>query len=68
MLDLQQLDHPGLLGRGGHQPQRPVGAGQQQPGRVDLQQLHAPLGQRLQELQQVKIGHQRVGELDEGLG
>ena len=67
MLKLEQLHHPRLLGGGSHQPQRPVGAGQQQARRVDLQQLHAPLSQRLQELHQVVSDHQRVRQLDERL-
>ncbi len=67
VLDLEQLGDPRLLGGGSHQLQRPAGVGQQQPGRVDLQQLHAPLGEHVQELHQVKAADQGVGQLDERL-
>ena len=67
VLDLEQLHDPGLLGRGRHQPQRAPAVGQQQPGRVHLQQLDAPVGERLQELHQVIPGDQGVRQFHERL-
>ena len=67
VLDLEQFRDPCLLGRGGHQLQHAAGVGQQQPRRVHLQQLHAPLGEHVQELHQVKAADQGVGQIDERL-
>ncbi len=67
VLKLKQLRHPGLLGGRCHQPQRAAAIGQKQPRRVYLQQLHAPFGERMQELHQVKAGHQGVRQFHERL-
>jgi hypothetical protein len=50
---------------GSHELQRAPPVGQQQPRGIHFQQLHAPLGEHVQELHQVKAADQGVGQLDE---
>ena len=52
---------------GGHQLERTLFVGQQDSGRVHGQQLDAPFGQHVQELDAVEPLHERVRQLYEGL-
>ena len=67
-LQLEQLQQPGAFRGGGHHLQRVLPVGQQQPGRGDAQQLHAPLGQHVQEVDHVEVVDERVGHLHEHVG
>ena len=67
-LQLEQLQQPGPFRGGGHHLQRALLVGQQQPGRGDAQQLDAPLGQHVQEVDHVEVVDERVGHLDEHVG
>jgi hypothetical protein len=67
VLYLEQLKQPGGLARGSHQAQLTARVSQQQSGSGDVQQLHAAVGQHVQEVDHVEPGHQRVSQLDERL-
>ena len=68
VLDLEQFCEPGLLSGGSNELKCPPPIGEQQPRGVDLKELHAPLGEHVQELHQVIVADKGVGQLDEGLG
>jgi hypothetical protein len=66
-LQLEQLEQPGGCAGGGDDTQVTARAGQQQPGRGDVQQLDAAAGQHVQEVDHVEPGDHGVGQLDERL-
>ena len=66
VLDLEQLDHLRRLGRRGHQPQGAARVGEQYAGRRRVEQLHAALRDAHQQLDDVEVVDQVVGQLDEG--
>ena len=65
-LALRSADH-GLTG-GGHHLQVSVRGDQHDPSGIDLEHLHAAIGEQRQDLHDVKVGHQGVGQLHEGTG
>ena len=67
VLDLEQLEQPGGFAGGGHHAQLTARVSQQQPGGGDIQQLHAAVGQHVQEVDHVEAGDHGVGQLDERL-
>src|SRR5204863_7402491 len=67
-LKLQHFDHPGRLTGGRHQLQGASLVLQQQPALVHAQQLHATAHELVQQLHQVVVGYQRVGEGNEAFG
>jgi hypothetical protein len=54
-----------LRGRGRH-PQPAAFVAEDHPGRRHVEQLDTPFGEHVQELQDVEVIDQRVGQLDEG--
>ena len=65
-LELEQLDQPdGLVGGRDELQGVPV-VGHQQSGRVGGEQRHAVGGQGVQHVEHVEVGHQRVGDPDQG--
>ena len=66
-LYLEQLKQPGGFAGGGHHAQLTARVSQQQPGGGDVQQLHAAVGQHVQEVDHVEVGDHGVGQLDERL-
>lgn len=48
--------------------QATVLVGQHDPGGVGVEQLHAAVGQRVQEVDDIEVGHQGVGKVHEGGG
>ena len=68
VLELEQLEQADLLARSGHDAELPAGVGEQHPGGGHVQQLGAPRGEQVQELDDVELVHQAVGQLDEGGG
>ena len=67
VLQLEQLEQPGGLAGRGHHAQLTARVSQQQPGGGDVQQLHAAVGQHVQEVDHVEVGDHGVGQLDERL-
>jgi len=67
ILQLEQLKQPGGLTGGSHHPQLTPRVGQQQPGRRHAKELHAAVGQHMQEVDHVKASHHRVRQLDKRL-
>jgi len=66
-LQLEQLKQPGRLAGGRHHPQITARIGEQQTGGGDVQQLRAPVGHHVQEVDHVESGDHGVGQLDERL-
>jgi hypothetical protein len=67
-LQLEQLQQPGPFRGRRHHLQRALSVGQQQPGRGDAQQLHAPLGQHVQKVDHIEVVDESVGHLHEHVG
>ena len=67
VLQLEQLKQPGGFAGGSHHAQLTARISQQQPGGGDVQQLHAAVGQHVQEVDHVEAGDHGVGQLDERL-
>ena len=65
MLKLEQLEVPGALRRGGHVVQLPLLVGEHQTHRRRVTDGGGVVGQVVQEVDQVEVGDQRVGYLDE---
>jgi hypothetical protein len=64
-LQLQQLHPLGLLVGGGHHPQVTASVGEQDAGRIGGEQLDAVARQAVEQIDDVVVVHQRVGEFDE---
>jgi hypothetical protein len=67
VLQLEQLDQSRRVGRGGHGLQPAAFVGQHDAAGVGVHEVHGALDQRVQELDEVELVHQRVRELDEGV-
>jgi hypothetical protein len=67
VLYLEQLKHPGGFAGGGYYAQLAARVSQQQPGGGGIQQLHAAVGQHVQEVDDVEAGDHGVGQLNERL-
>jgi hypothetical protein len=67
VLQLGQFKQPGLLGGGTDQIQHAMMVRQQDAARANAQQLGAADSEPLQEVDDVEVGHQGVGQLDEDL-
>jgi hypothetical protein len=65
VLQLEQLQQPGGLAGGGDHAKLPARVSQQQPGGGDVEQLHAAVGQHVQEVDHVEAGDHGVGQLNE---
>ena len=67
-LDLEQFEGAhGLVGRC-HHAQIATRCGQHQPGRRDVEHVDAPVGEHGQQLDDVEVGDEGVGQFDERLG
>jgi uncharacterized protein YidB (DUF937 family) len=67
-LEFEQLQKARVLAGGGRGVQLPVLVGDDQAHGVHIEQLHAALGQGMEEHDDVEIVRQCVGGFDEGLG
>jgi hypothetical protein len=65
-LDLEQLQQPGLLGRGRDHLEPAALVGEQEPGRDGVEQADAVADELVQQLDDVVVVDQGVGHLDEG--
>ena len=62
-LQLEQLEQVNRLAGRGHHPQVALERGQQQSGGSDVEHLDAPVGEPGQQLDDIEVGDQRVGQL-----
>jgi hypothetical protein len=62
-LELEQLDQAHLLAGRGHHPQVPFGGDQHQAGGGHVEHLHAPVGEPGQQLHDIEVVNQSVGQL-----
>ncbi len=68
VLDLEQLEHlHRVAGRRRH-PESTRTVGEEQPGLGQAEEVHATGGQDGEEVDDVEVGHQRVGHIDERPG
>ena len=67
-LQLEQLQHAHGLAGGGHHPQVAVGGDQHEPGGADVEHVDATVGEQGQQLHDVEVGDERVGQLHERPG
>ena len=67
-LELEQLQDPHRLAGGRHHPQIPLGGGQHQARRRRLEHLDAPVDEQGQQLHDVELVDERIGQPDQGLG
>ena len=68
ILDLEQLDQASCLAGCRRDPQLTAGVGQHHAGRGRGQQGHTAVGEHVQEVNDVKVSHHRVGQAHEGIG
>lgn len=66
VLELEEFEEPRALARRCHDVQRALRAGQQQPGLGHIEEFDAPGGEEMEEVDDIEVTHQRVGQLDEG--
>jgi len=67
-LQFEQLQPAHRLAGGGHHPQITVGTDQHEPGGPDSQHLDATVGEQGQQLHDVEVRDERVGQLHERRG
>ena len=67
-LQLEQLDDPHRLAGRRHHPQLAVGGDEHDPGGGDVEDLDATIRQRGQQVDDVEVVDEVVGQLDEGAG
>ncbi|MFC7624346.1 hypothetical protein [Microlunatus sp. GCM10028923] len=65
VLQFQELEQAGLLGRGRHHAQHAAVVGQHQAGPLGIEQVGAPGDQFVQEFDDIEVADQAVGEPDE---
>ena len=63
---LHDLDELGLLARGGDEFERTGSVGDEEPSRVDVEQIGAHMDERREQVDDVVAVHQGVGHLHEG--
>lgn len=66
-LDLEQLEQAHGVARRSQDPELAVGAGDHEPGGVDVEELDAPVGQHGEQVDHVEVVDEGVGDLHEGL-
>jgi hypothetical protein len=67
-LDLEELQDAHGVAGGGHDPQVAFWRDEHEPGCSDIEHVDASVGEHREELDDVEVGHERVGQLHEGLG
>lgn len=67
-LDLEQLQEAHGVARGGHDAELAVWRGEHDPGCLHVEHLDTAVGEQGEEVDDVEIVDQRVGQLDERSG
>ena len=67
VLQLEQLQHPAALGGGGDRLEATRGRGEHHGGLVDLDEIDARRGEEVEEVDDVVVVDEGVGEVDEGV-
>ena len=67
-LDLEELEHAHGLARRGHHPQVAVGRDQHETGGADVEHVDTAVSEQREQLHDVEVGDERVGQLHERPG